>query len=437
MIQLTQIACEASIMKTVNQLTFATYEASLKLSTNDPVKIIFDNIDWSFIHPLVRKRYKYSSQGADGYDPISLLKAQLLIYLGEVSSDRKLVSALRYNARLCLLCGFNFLKTPSNGTFTNFRDRLGEDIFYEVLHRLIAQAIVLKIIHGGDTAIDSSHLWAYASKFGKKTCSCKGKCHCPRDYSDPDAQWGAKSKDYLFFGYKVHLIVDAKSQLPLDVEVTPANEADSPHAKPLLKGAKERHPEIKLDSASMDSAYDSYENYRFAIEDIGAAPIIALNQRGRVDAITSSSLYLSEDGGYICFAGFKVVYWGKEEKRGRLKFRCPAALGRCQCLFRSTCSLSPYGKTFYLHPDRDYRLIGPIPRGTDLWQEKYNARTSVERAYSEEKGSHRLANPRVRGLSRIKIHVCLALSAQVIKRIGATITERLAKPSPVPCPLRA
>ena len=422
-------------MKTANQLTFTTYEASLKLNPNDPIKIIFDNIDWSFIHPLVSG--KYSPQGAEGYDPISLFKAQLLIYLGEVSSDRKLASALRYNARLCLLCGFNFLKTPSNGTLTNFRDRLGENIFYEILHKLIAQAIALKVIIGGDTAIDSTHLWAYSSKFGKKTCSCKGKCHCPRDYSDHDAQWGAKSKDYIFFGYKVHLIVDAKSQLPLDVRVTPANEGDSPQAKPLLKAAKEWHPEAKIDSSSMDSAYDSYENYRFAIEEIGAAPIIAINPRSGIDTITSGSLYLSEDGSYTCVAGFKVVYWGKDKKRGRLKFRCPAAVGRCQCLFRSTCSLSHYGKTFYLHPNRDYRLIGPIPRGTDLWQEKYNARTSVERAYSEEKGSHRLANPRVRGLSRVKIHVYLALCAQVIKRIGATMTERLTTPKPILYPLRA
>jgi transposase len=424
-------------MKIANQLTFTTYEASLKLNWNDPIKIIFDNIDWSFIHPLVRERYKLSHQGADGYDPISLLKAQLLIYLGEVSSDRKLASALRYNARLCLLCGFNFLKTPSNSTFTNFRDRLGEELFYEILHNLIAQAIALKVIQGGDTAIDSTHLWAYSSKFGKKTCHCKGKCHHPRDYSDPDARWGYKRKDYIFFGYKVHLIVDAKSQLPLDVKVTPGNEADSPQAKPLLKGAKERHPEIKIDSSSMDSAYDSYENYRFAIEDIGAAPIIALNLRGRVDAITSSSLYLANDGSYTCLAGFKVVYWGKDRKRGRLKFRCPAALGKCQCLFRSSCSFSDYGRTFYLHPERDYRLIGPIPRGSDIWQEKYNARTSVERAYSEEKGSHRLANPRVRGLPRVKSHIYLALCAQVIKRIGVMIMEKLTRPHPIPCPVRA
>jgi transposase len=424
-------------MRTAHQLTFTTYEASLKLNPNDPVKIIFDNIDWSFIHSLAKGRYSTSPQGAEGYDPVSLYKAQLLIYLGEVNSDRKLASALRYNARLCLLCGFNFLKTPSNGTFTNFRNRLGEDIFYESLHQLIAQAIALKVILGGDTAIDSTHLWAYTNRFGKKTCSCKGKCYCPRDYSDRDARWGYKDKEYVFFGYKVHLIVDAKSQLPLDVRVTSANEGDSPQAKRLLKGAKDKHPEIKIDSSSMDSAYDSYENYRFAIEEIGAAPIIAINPRGRVGAITESTLYLADDGTYTCVAGFKVVYWGKDKKRGRLKFRCPAAVGRCKCLFHFTCSLSSYGRSFYLHPERDYRLIGPIPRGSDIWQEKYNARTSVERAYSEEKGSHRLANPRVRGLANVKIHVYLALCAHVIKRIGTTITERLATSQPTVCCVRA
>ena len=90
-------------MKTANQLTFTTYEASLKLNPNDPTKIIF-------------------------------------------------------------------LKAPSNGSFTNFRHRLGDDIFCESLHQLIAQAVALKVIQGGDTAIDSTHLWAYASRSGKKTC---------------------------------------------------------------------------------------------------------------------------------------------------------------------------------------------------------------------------------------------------------------------------
>jgi len=410
-------------MRTANQLTFTTYEASLKLKPDDPVKIIFDNIDWSFVHPLVQERYSGNTRGADGYDPISLLKAQLLIYLGEVSSDRKLASALRYDARLCLLCGFNFLKTPSNGTFTNFRDRLGDDLFYEILHQLIAQAIILNVINGGDTAIDSTHLWAYSNKSGKKTCSCEGKCHCPKSYSDKDAAWGYKSKEYAFLGYKAHLIVDARSQLPLDVIVTPGNEPDSPQAKPLLKGVSRRHPDSPINTASMDASYDAHENYRYVIQDIKAAPVIALNSRRGPDQLTTGALILSAEGTYTCTAGYEVVYWGKESN-GRLKFRCPAALGKCQCLFRYTCSQSDYGKVFHLHAGRDYRLVGPIPRGTELWQKKYNLRTSVERAYSEEKGSHRLADLRVRGLAKVKIHTYLALCAQIIKRIGVSVKEK-------------
>jgi hypothetical protein len=61
-------------MKTANQLTFATYEASLKLKPNDPVRITFDNIDWSFIHPLAKDEYSGSPQGAEDYNPISLFK---------------------------------------------------------------------------------------------------------------------------------------------------------------------------------------------------------------------------------------------------------------------------------------------------------------------------------------------------------------------------
>ena len=58
-------------MKTANQLTFTTYEASLKLKPNDPTKIIFDNIDWSFIHSLVKG--KYSISGGRGLRPHFLI----------------------------------------------------------------------------------------------------------------------------------------------------------------------------------------------------------------------------------------------------------------------------------------------------------------------------------------------------------------------------
>ena len=204
---------------------------------------------------------------------------------------------------------------------------------------MIAQAIALKVIIGGGTPVDSTHLWACLSEFGKKTRSYSGKCHCPRHYSTPDARCAAKSKGYICFGWKVHLVVDTKSELPLDVRGTPASESDLPRAKHLLKGAKKRRPEIRIASTSMHCAYNSYENHRFAVKRVRAAPIVTLNPTGTVDAITDGALYLTDDGTHTCFAGFKGVYWGNDEKPGCLNFRCPAALARCQCLFRSTCSL--------------------------------------------------------------------------------------------------
>ena len=134
-------------MKKDNQPSFAIYEASLKLSMNDPLKRIFDAIDWSFVYPLVED--KYSKDGRAGFDPVSLFKAQLLIYLGEVKSDRSLASSLCFNTRHCLLCGFNnFLDTPTHGVFSQFRKRLGVKTFYEIFRKIIAQAIVLNIIKG-------------------------------------------------------------------------------------------------------------------------------------------------------------------------------------------------------------------------------------------------------------------------------------------------
>jgi hypothetical protein len=330
-----------------------------------------------------------------------------------------------------LLCGFNYLKTPTNGTFTNFRDRLGDQIFYEILHNLIAQAIVLKIIQGKDTAIDSTHVWANADQAGHKTCQCKGKCKCPKTYSDSDARWGAKNKDYFFFGYKVHLMVDTKSQLPLEVIVTSGEKADSPMAKPLMKSALKKHPQIKIETVSMDSAYDDYKNYNFAVREAHIAPLIALNQRTGVNMQSLHSLNLAADGSFHCIGDFKMVYYGFDKRRSRLKFRCPAAVGKCECPLRWDCSKSDYGRIIYLKPDDDYRLIGSIPRGTALWDKMFDKRTSVERAYSEEKGSHKLNDVRVRGLPKVRIHAYLSACAHILKRIGSAISQGLIKPEPL------
>jgi transposase len=416
---------EVMLLKKDNQLSFVTYEASLKLSSSDPVKLIFDAIDWSFIYPLVED--KYSNTGRAGFDPVSMFKAQLLIYLGEVKSDRSLASSLSFNARHCLLCGFNnFLDTPTHGAFSQFRKRLGEETFYKILRKIIAQAIVLNVIGGESAAVDSTHISAYSNSSGKRTCNCRGKCEHKRVYSDPDARTGAKSENHYFFGYKVHMVVDRKSGLPIDVIVTSGEVGDSPYLKPLIERAKENHPDLEIKNISADAAYDSYENYHFLIKDSKMTPFIALNPRGSDKSFPLGELSLTSDGKYLCIAGHQLVSRGRDRSMSnRLKLRCPAAMGRVNCLFRDVCSSSSYGKIFYVYPDKELRLIGPVPRGTNEWKLNYNNRTAAERANSELKGEHKLDNLRVRGLKNVTIHACLSIVAQVLKRTARVSKERV------------
>jgi len=387
------------MMKKQKQLSFTVYEARLKLSKTDPIKIIFDNINFSFIYDLVKD--KFTSKTYDGYDPVSLFKALNLIYLGEATSERKLANKLKFDARLCALCEFDsFLKTPSHATFSNFRKKLGEEIFFKIFHHLVAQAFAFGIIKGIFTAADATHLWAYAN---------------PEHKSDPDATWGHKTETYSFYGYKVHLIVDTKSQLPVSIEVTPGNEADSSSLPSLVNQLKKFHPYIETSAAMLDAGYDGHPSYKLLSEN-NIIPIIALNERGGINPLLTGELTITPDGKIQGPAGCPLVYWGFCKGRNRHKFRCPDAVGKFNCLFKKSCSKSSYGRTFYIHPTDDLRLVGPIPRGTFTWEKLYGLRTSVERTNSELKNSHYLDNLRVRSLSKVKVHTYLSAIAQILKR---------------------
>ena len=58
----------------------------IKLKNDDPLKIWFDAIEWTPIHD--KCFHLYSDTGAPAYNPVSMFKALLLIYLGQALSER-------------------------------------------------------------------------------------------------------------------------------------------------------------------------------------------------------------------------------------------------------------------------------------------------------------------------------------------------------------
>jgi len=205
------------------QLSFITYEASQKIKKDDPLKIIFESIDWSFIYPIIKD--KYTTDRELVYDPASLFKAQLLIWLDEAKSNRRLAESLQFDSRLCVLCGFNnFLKTPAHSTFSYFRKRIGIDIYYKILHRLIAQTVVAATINKINISSSIIHIIICSNNGKKKSCNCSGnrcKYNKKQKPSKDEANVKLTTKNFVALGFKAKMVIDANTKLPLEVILTP------------------------------------------------------------------------------------------------------------------------------------------------------------------------------------------------------------------------
>lgn len=205
------------------QLSFITYEASQKIKKDDPLKIIFESIDWSFIYPIIKDKYVTGRELV--YDPLSLFKAQLLIWLGEAKSNRKLAESLQFDSRFCVLCGFdNFLKTPAHSTFSYFRKRIGKDIYYKILHCLIAQTVATAVMNKINISSNIIHIIINSNNGKRKSCNCSGsRCKYNKRQKNSKDETNIKliTKNFVALGFKAKMVINASTQLPVEITLAP------------------------------------------------------------------------------------------------------------------------------------------------------------------------------------------------------------------------
>ncbi len=203
--------------KEKQQFSFSTYEAYKKIKKNDPLKILYESIDWSFIDSKIKERY-YSKKELI-YTPVSLFKAQLLLFLGEVKSNRDLAENLRFNSKYCVLCGFHhFLKTPSHSTFSAFKKKVGKDLFDKIMHRIVAQSVPIIIDKFPDISPAHIHIATYSKEGKLIKCNCKGKCKFSNILEENQ---NYSKKNFVSSGYKIRLLINKDSGNPFAAEIMP------------------------------------------------------------------------------------------------------------------------------------------------------------------------------------------------------------------------
>ena len=193
--------------------------------------------------------------------------------------------------------------------------------------------------------------------------------------------------------------MDTKSELPVAVEVTPANVHDGDMAIPLMDRVAKMGWKFKF--VMMDAAYDQVKNY-VAARTYGAQAIIPLNLRNEKEPPAG----MTSNGTPRCSMGFEMVYWGADGDR--LKFRCPHAVGKVDCpLGMAACSSSNYGLVVMTNITDDVRRYCSPHRNTRIWTKLYNERTAVERCNSRLKDYLRADDIHVGGIRKVTTHVYL------------------------------
>jgi len=395
---------------------------------------------------LMRKLEDYRGRGRDDYPVRAVWNSLLAGVVYQHVSVASLRRELLRNGELRELCGFDTAKgsgaVPSESAYTRFMRNLFrcgseiEQMFDELVDRLGEGLCGL----GRHLAIDS-----------KAVCSA-GR---PSDKSvdgrrDRDGDWGVKAyrstdengrlweRVKRWFGYKVHLIVDAVYEIPVGFEVTKASGSDTTRLLPMTERLKARHGWVveRAEDLAGDKGYDSEENNRKLWDDYGIKPVIAIRhdwkdgEKTRVlDPDRADNVVTDEEGSVFCVRHsasdarqvevVPMVFYGFERDRETLKYRCPAAFYGYECSERKVCSWSEYGRVVRVPVDLDRRRFVPVPRSTYKWRRLYRGRTAVERVNSRLDVSFGFERHFIRGIKKMKVRVGMALVVMLSMALGS------------------
>jgi transposase len=368
--------------------------------------------------------------GRKGYSVRGMWAALISGLFNNCHSLADIIRLLERDKGTRLICGFSQDNMPGEDALSRFLAKLVKqiDLLDEFLNQLVDRLRELLPGFGSKIAIDSTDILAYSN--GHRTHP-----------SDKDARWGAKKKSnvqgteksgegtspqgkqkepdtFYWFGYKLHLLIDALYEIPITFELTAVNEADTKHLKPLIEKAGLNKKQTNLEAIITDKGYDSQENNTLVYKECKAAPIIPIRERKDMQLPD----ICNAKGTPLCSCGLAMVYWGRDGNY--LKYRCPYVLGKSECKSRFRCTSSPYGYTLKLPIAEDVRRHPPVPRESKKFQRLYKMRTAVERVNSRVKDLLGMNKITIRGIAKVTVRSALSILIMLASAVSMAKEHR-------------
>ena len=211
-----------------------------------------------------------------------------------------------------------------------------------------------------------------------------------KEYTDEE---GKVTKIVEWFGYKLHLLVDARHEVSLAYQTTSANASDGQTLPALVPQAQANLPTGRIETLAYDKAADDGAIHRDLAE-AGIRPVIENRHLWKEELERllpghdgTTNVVYDEAGTLYCYdrtgetpVKHRMSYIGYEPQRQTIKYRCPARHEGWSCPSEAFCNAGKeYGKTVRVDCTVDLRRFPPIPRATKKFERLYKGRTSVER----------------------------------------------------------
>ena len=387
------VACDYTCNAVVPQL----------YSDLDGLRFTLCLIDYSACERLFGKDHEPGTKrprSRPRYPRIPLVKAYLAAYVIGIVGRQGMVSALNNNPALRNAVGWPYdLKVPHRSTISRVFGELAANpwVVHSMLVGLINAVKEIRPDFGKVLAIDSTGVLAYCNPNNEATRDQEaawGKVHDPRSKEPDGMVW--------IYGWKVHVLVDVATQLPIAFALSPANGNDSSFLRKLLAWSKVHYRWFDPDIVLADKGYDGGENVRF-IHGLNAAALIPRIERPN----RSKSAVHTLKGEPICLGGKAMEFIGTDSRAGLHGFRCPAdGCHRRQEPFKgySVCD----DVVWESFDDDPYTLGGLISRASPNWDRLYGRRWAVERFFGWWFDNGWVENHTCRGEERAGLHFMLA-----------------------------
>lgn len=427
-------------MAIIPQQRLFGWEEIDNLGDLERLKLVLETMpDEKLMQFLEKKR----GRGRNDYSVRGVWNSILAGIVYQHPSIESLRRELLRNGQLRFICGF-WNEVPSSWVYSRFlKNLLKHHEYIDDIFKTLVEELGKNLPGFGSTlAIDGKAVQTHAKAQKKK------KPLPPDGRRDIDADFGVKTyrgvrkdgtlweKIKSWFGYRIHLIVDANYELPVAFHVTKASTAEAPRAHKLLGEMAQSQPGILKACKTFlgDKGYDDEKLVTLLWDKYQIKPVIDIRNMwkdGEKTRLLGKHKNVVHDyqGNIFCYCPEtgkerKMAYGGFEKDRETLKYRCPAKHYGITCQGKNICPVVA-GIRVPLAENR--RIFTPLARSSYSWKTHYQKRTAVERVNSRLDVSFGFENHFIRGLNKMKVRCGLAFCVMLAMALGRTRQNKLDK----------